>query len=146
MDILTKAQLQKASGETVSGGAALAGKKVIGIYFSAHWCPPCRMFTPTLKEFYDELLEQGCEFEIVFVSSDRSPADMVSYMKEAHGEWLAVPHGSPTAQELKTKFGVSGIPMLVFLRADGSEADKNGRQVVQSQPPTKDTFNKLAGQ
>ncbi len=26
--------------------ATLASKKVIGIYFSAHWCPPCRGFTP----------------------------------------------------------------------------------------------------
>ena len=26
---------------------------VIGLYFSAHWCPPCRGFTPILKNFYE---------------------------------------------------------------------------------------------
>ena len=36
--------------------------------------------------------------EIIFVSSDRSPADMVSYMKESHGDWLAVEHGSELGQ------------------------------------------------
>ncbi len=25
---------------------------IIGIYFSAHWCPPCRGFTPILAKFY----------------------------------------------------------------------------------------------
>mmetsp|Transcript_119915 Transcript_119915/g.274753 ORF Transcript_119915/g.274753 Transcript_119915/m.274753 type:complete len:81 (-) Transcript_119915:67-309(-) len=26
--------------------------KTIGLYFSAHWCPPCRGFTPKLTESY----------------------------------------------------------------------------------------------
>ncbi|KAF0300789.1 Nucleoredoxin-like protein 2 [Amphibalanus amphitrite] len=138
MDTLKSTQLQKgASGGLVAGSEALAGKKVIGIYFSAHWCPPCRMFTPVLKDFYEALLESGCELEVVFVSSDRSPADMAAYMNEAHGEWLAVPHGSPAAQQLKTEFQVSGIPTLVFLRADGTVAERDGRSVVQGKGPTK---------
>merc|ERR1712211_211266 len=69
-----------------------SGKDIILIYFSAHWCPPCRGFTPILKDFYEEVESEGVE--IIFVSSDRSPADMISYMKESHGDWLAVEHGS----------------------------------------------------
>ena len=45
--------------------------KVVGIYFSAHWCPPCRGFTPVLKDVYNELKDQKKNFEVVFVSSDR---------------------------------------------------------------------------
>ena len=26
-------------------------KKIYGLYFSAHWCPPCRKFTPQLVEY-----------------------------------------------------------------------------------------------
>ena len=26
--------------------------ELIGIYFGAHWAPPCRLFTPSLTEFY----------------------------------------------------------------------------------------------
>ena len=65
---------------------------VIGIYFSAHWCPPCRGFTPKLASVYNEIKEEGKDFEIVFVSWDR---DEESF-KEYHGEqpWLALPFGS----------------------------------------------------
>ena len=146
MDTLKSIQLQKgAAGGLVPGADALAGKKVIGVYFSAHWCPPCRMFTPVLKDFYEALLELGCELEMVFVSSDRSADEMAKYMTEAHGDWLAVPHGSPAAQQLSAQFQVSGIPTLVFLRPDGTVADRDGRSVVQGKGPTKKVFDDLAG-
>ena len=74
--------------------------------------------------------------EIIFVSSDRSPEDMVDYMKESHGDWLAMPHGSEVGQELKKKFGVTGIPCLVVLKgADGTLITKEGRNAVQAKGP-----------
>lgn len=30
-------------------------KKVVALYFSAHWCPPCRQFTPVLKAVFLQL-------------------------------------------------------------------------------------------
>ena len=35
----------------------LGGKSAVGIYFSAHWCPPCRSFTPKLIESYNDALQ-----------------------------------------------------------------------------------------
>jgi len=96
MDLIKGKNLTKADGSSLSADAALVGKDVILVYFSAHWCPPCRAFTPVLKDFYEEVESEGVE--IIFVSSDRSPADMVSYMKESHGDWLAVEHGSELGQ------------------------------------------------
>ena len=86
MDLISGQTLVKADGSKVQASTALTGKNVICLYFSAHWCPPCRGFTPVLKKFYDEVKNSGVE--IIFVSADQSHNDMISYMKESHGEVL----------------------------------------------------------
>jgi nucleoredoxin len=66
--------------------------KVIGLYFSAHWCGPCRMFTPTLVKFYDDLkLQENKPLEIVFLSSDKDDQAFEEYYNEM--PWLVVPKG-----------------------------------------------------
>ena len=39
----------------------LDGYKFYAIYFSAHWCPPCRGFTPMLTEFYNTVNKDGAK-------------------------------------------------------------------------------------
>ena len=53
MDSLAQQTLLKADGSSVDADSALADKELILYYFSAHWCPPCRQFTPMLKDFYE---------------------------------------------------------------------------------------------
>lgn len=48
----------------------LVGKNVL-LYFSAHWCPPCRAFLPKLIEAYDKIKADDDALEVVFISSDR---------------------------------------------------------------------------
>ena len=105
MDSLTGQTLFKADGSSALADDVLSGKDLVLYYFSAHWCPPCRQFTPVLKEFYEIVKDSG--IEIVFVSSDKSPGDMVNYMKESHGDWYSVKHSSPLAVQLKEKYGMS---------------------------------------
>ena len=52
MDMLSGQQLLKKNGEVVLADQILQEKKIICYYFSAHWCPPCRNFTPILADFY----------------------------------------------------------------------------------------------
>lgn len=60
-----------------------------GLYFSAHWCPPCRGFTPVLAKKYEDWKKAGANnFEIVFISSDRDEASFNDYFKEM--PWLAM--------------------------------------------------------
>ncbi|CAC5421672.1 NXN [Mytilus coruscus] len=107
--------------------------KVVGLYFSAHWCPPCRGFTPVLAKKYEEWKKAGANnFEIVFISSDRDEASFNDYYKEM--PWLAMDFDK---RDLKatcsSKFGVSGIPTLIILNGNTGEIiDKNGRSAVQS--------------
>lgn len=109
----------------------LAGK-TIGIYFSAHWCPPCRGFTPVLVKTYDEIVAAGKPFELVFVSSDQSEEKMFGYMKEAKMAWKALPFGSDKKSSLSTKYGVRGIPTLVIVDKDGNTISKNARGDISS--------------
>jgi nucleoredoxin len=121
-------ELRDANGETVSI-ERLKGK-IVGLYFSAHWCPPCRKFTPALVKFYDQLQQQNQPFEIVLVSSDKSEKEMYKYMQETKMKWLALPYGRPEKKSLSNKFSVSGIPDLIILDADGKIISRQGRADV----------------
>lgn len=89
-DLLGK-NLVSSNGQTVLTGSLCGSDKVIGLYFSAHWCPPCRAFTPKLVEFYNGIKssEKGNSFEMVFISSDRDQESFSEYFKEM--PWLALP-------------------------------------------------------
>jgi thiol-disulfide isomerase/thioredoxin len=102
---------------------------VVGIYFSAHWCPPCRGFTPELAECHEALKDAGKKFEVVFLSSDHSEAEFKEYMAEM--PWLAVPYSERDLKsDLSAVFEVQGIPSLVLLKADGTLITKDGREAV----------------
>merc|ERR1719197_634973 len=112
--------------------ASLANK-TIGIYFSAHWCPPCRGFTPELVKTYNKLQAAGKPFEIIFASSDRDEASF----KEYHAEmpWLAIPYADRARKEKLSKvFGVNGIPSFHIIEHDGTVINNNGRGAVDGDP------------
>merc|ERR1712039_345135 len=121
-EILSGSKLIGKDGPVAS--SALEGK-VLGLYFSAHWCPPCRGFTPKLAEWYSKSLKKA-GLEIVFVSSDRSEADFESYYKDQ--PWLALDYScSKEKDQLSKLFGVQGIPSFVIIDKDGSVITKDGR-------------------
>lgn len=98
---------------------ALAKKKLIALYFSAHWCAPCRKFTPQLVEFYNRVAPQHPEFEIVFFSNDRSSSGMETYMRDTQMPWPAIDFAKLPGKEGLKKYGGGDIPCLVVLDASG---------------------------
>lgn len=117
---LVNAKGEKVSKETLKG-------KIVGLYFSAHWCPPCRAFTPQLVAFRDA---HSAEFEVVFISSDKTAEAMKKYMEEARMQWPAVGFDDPAAETIQEHFNIQGIPSLIILGADGRVITKNGRRDV----------------
>ncbi len=85
----------------------LAGCTAVGVYFSAHWCPPCRGFTPELsKRYTDAYKAKG--MEIVFVSSDSDESAFGEYY--GHMPWCALPYGrSDIKEKLSEKYSVRGM-------------------------------------
>ena len=123
--------LQGKGDEKLDTATHLAGDKLVLLYFSAHWCPPCRGFTPVLAELYKKLTDEGKNFEIVFISSDRSEADFNEYFGEM--PWKALPFSDRDRKAaLSKKFKVQGIPNLVILNPDGSILNAKGTEAVRS--------------
>jgi thiol-disulfide isomerase/thioredoxin len=100
----------------ISLSDAVAGK-VVGIYFSAHWCGPCRQFTPMLAAVYQQAKVAGKAFEIIFCSADHGDRDFEEYYLEM--PWLAIPYGEDQRESLMGSFRVSGIPKLSILAPSG---------------------------
>ena len=63
----------------------------VSIYiFRAHWCPPCRGFTPKLAEIYNGLSNEAKDkFDIVFVSFDQEQDAFDGYFNEM--PWKSLP-------------------------------------------------------
>ncbi len=93
--------------------------KYFAVYFSAHWCPPCRVFTPELVKFYDDAKARRDDFELIFVSSDTSEDAMRDYMIEAGMKFPALKYSERNTTGGITKYAGRGIPCLVVLDSNG---------------------------
>lgn len=112
----------------------LAGKKVVGLYFSADWCGPCRQFTPELVKFYNRMNNRRGkkdQFEIIWVSRCRDTNAYVQYF--AQMPWLALPPEEAMGERgqwLSQKYKTKGIPHLVLLDDLGNTITIDGRNKI----------------
>jgi len=132
-EILAGGKLQSKDGEVSTD---CLQNKYFGIYFSAHWCPPCKAFTPKLAETYKKLKEAGKEFEIIFASSDRDQESYDEYF--ASMPWLSLGFKDSRKEELSDACNVEGIPQLTLIGADGKVITHNGRSFVDDDPEGKE--------
>lgn len=99
--------------------ADLKGKVVL-IDFWATWCGPCRKALPEIKELYEKYHDQG--LEIVGISLDRSVEKCRSFVEKNEMKWRQIADGGGWSASLAKRFGVSAIPRVVLVDADGRVA------------------------
>jgi len=108
--------LQHPNQPPVSLEDALGGKEFVLLYASAHWCGPCRNFTPKLTQWYQSLSagrDNNSTVEVVFLSADHDENGFQSYYKTM--PWLAVYYDDDAREQLMAHIRVSGIPRLAVL-------------------------------
>jgi thiol-disulfide isomerase/thioredoxin len=92
------------------------------VYFSAHWCPPCRLFTPRLVDLYAKLKKVPSiadRFEVIFVSDDRTEFDQWNYVKLAGMPWPFLKYSALGNSRVIERWAGEGIPDLVVLDREG---------------------------
>ncbi|CAF4929634.1 unnamed protein product [Rotaria sp. Silwood1] len=98
----------------------------------AHWCPPCRNFTPKLAEIYKRVQSELHEkLDIVFVSHDENENMFNEYFTEM--PWKALSFSDRDRfMTLSKKFEVCGIPSLVVLTPSWDVLAMDGVEEVRS--------------
>jgi nucleoredoxin len=134
--LLNNQNLITPSNDTISLSEAFEGVEAIGLYFSAHWCGPCRGFTPKLIQFYNEKNADGKKFEIVFMSSDRDKKSFDEYRSSMPWPALNIFEGGNAELKttLATRFNAKSIPTLAIFSPDGEFITDKGRGGVTTFP------------
>jgi len=152
------APLERLSLREALGGASAHG---VSLYFSAHWCPPCRAFTPELARLHQRLTSGGGgggagaakkgaggaaaaaapssakkQWPVVFVSMDKSAAAFRDYFASMPQSWLAVPFEDDQLRSvLLRKMKVEGIPTLAMLDPSTAGAEAANARAAASADP-----------
>lgn len=69
------------------------------------------MFTPDLVKTYEKIKADGKNFEIVYVSADRSEESFQKYYKTM--PWLSLPFKDKRIEELTSYFEVEGLRLCL---------------------------------
>jgi thiol-disulfide isomerase/thioredoxin len=133
-EFLLGPKLLGAEGKEVETKSVIDGKEYVAVYMSAHWCPPCRRFTPLFAEAYKKIAAADSKkLATIFVSADRDADQFKEYFGTM--PWNAVPFEKNSEYlGFESRAGqyldCQGIPKLGIFDKDGNLVSGNGVQKV----------------
>ncbi|KFO95471.1 Nucleoredoxin-like 2, partial [Calypte anna] len=133
VDVFSGRILVSKDGRSVDPEEALQNK-VVGLYFSAGWCSPCRDFTPVLCDFYTELVEEThppAPFELIKCSGKQAIEEATKLVSEQVREQSKLKIFQTDASELKKKYNITVIPKLVIVKPTGEVITDKGRKQIR---------------
>ena len=102
---------------------------LIGLYFSALWCPPCVGFSPLILDFYKKINKDEKKIEIIFCSLDEDEEDFKQYLQKL--PFPAIDYNDSLLDDLSSAFEVETIPVLIIFDNNGHLIEVNGRAAIQ---------------
>jgi thiol-disulfide isomerase/thioredoxin len=96
-------------------GIQQTNRPLIGLYFTASWCRPCRQFTPRLIEAF----KSQKDLALVTVCLDQTPQAQQTYTEKM--PWPTLAFDNPNREKLTQKYQVlqKGIPRILIFSQNG---------------------------
>ncbi len=111
---------------------AFAKDKVTLLVFGTTWCPACKHEVPILKEYYDELKDDG--LKVLGIDVQESKRKVKSFVEKNKINYPVALDSDATVARL---YQVVGIPLNIVL-------DKNGViRYKDNRPPSKEILEKF---
>ncbi len=105
--------------------SALRGKPVV-LNFWAPWCEPCQQEAPTLTHVVHEYEPRGVTF--LGLTEDATAADTQTFMRQHDLQYV---YGPDTGASIAASYGITGIPVTVFVNRQGIITGKIPGAVTQ---------------
>lgn len=104
----------------------IINQPIVALYFTASYCPPCRIFTPQLVEFQSQY-----NIPVIVIGRDKTQQAYDEYMLEQPNHYYVDYNLIQRRNELADKFNIVTIPKLIILDKQQNVVTSNGRVEIQ---------------
>jgi nucleoredoxin len=104
--------------------SSLRDVRVFAFYFGSNWSPACREATPAIVEWYRNTKTANPDFELIFVSSDRSALTMAEDVRKYAMPFPVVRFDAVNDEGIQ-RFGGNPTPWLGAVSRAGAPVTKN---------------------
>lgn len=89
------------------------------LFYGASWNAPSRQFATKLVKYYKKMKPEHPDFEVIFISSDKSANEMVNFMKKDEMPWPTIQYEA--LDDDARKYASGKLPWLIVLDGAGRE-------------------------